>query len=789
MVGFVSNKVRIVDADRQVRDWCENNLVLDNPEWHKKHRMGLWCGNVPKEFKLYETVGTDILVPFGSVSSIAKDLNLPLKSLIGPIRSVNYKSHINTYTYQEEAVREALRARNGVIVMPCGAGKTQTGLEVVARIGGRALWLTHTQDLLNQSMNRAKSVFDCDNRSYGTITGGKVNIGEGLTFATVQTMSKLDLTEYRDCWDVVIVDECFPGNTLVTTIDGQKKIKNLLHGDLVASYNRDNGRIEFKPVVSTLKIIAHDLLKVTLCDGTAVDATSNHPFFVKGKGWVHAEEMEVGDYVMQLVRQGVRRNEKAEYNKSENKKTRLRLLLSGLRIQSGTSETGVDGGTPGKVCGTYEESERRISRTDHGADDKKKSNERPGSKIKSVGAAERDWAQTEGARRKWHGNDCAAKDARKRNTEKIDRPNCCRGISNSDKDGKRFRLSDLLQGRYCTRGADDCDRDRWVFSLFCRKAKSGQEENGVFNWVRVDSIEIQEQTSDGTFGGLCADGCVYNIEVADNNNYFANGILVHNCHRAIGSPTKVMQFYKVLSNLSCRYKFGLTATPKRADGLERSMFALLGDVIHEVSRDEVSSTTCPVNVELIRTGYMPDMDLALSGDGTINYAGLVKDLTGNSERLYNVAAKINQVAEQGATLVLANRVEYLQRLEGILTKAGRTCICLSGLDNSKAAKQERKEALRKLNAGEIDCVLASYKLAAEGLDCPNLRYVVLATPEKDPSLVQQATGRVGRKANNKECGIVVDFIDDFGMYKGWAKKRESVYKKLGYAIYAKEEEK
>jgi hypothetical protein len=31
--------------------------------------------------------------------------------------------------------------------------------------------------------------------------------------------------------------------------------------------------------------------------------------------------------------------------------------------------------------------------------------------------------------------------------------------------------------------------------------------------------------------------------------------------------------------------------------------------------------------------------------------------------------------------------------------------------------------------------------------------------------------------------------DNFGMYKGWAKKRESVYKKLGYAIYAKEEEK
>ena len=103
-----------------------------------------------------------------------------------------------------------------------------------------------------------------------------------------------------------------------------------------------------------------------------------------------------------------------------------------------------------------------------------------------------------------------------------------------------------------------------------------------------------------------------------------------------------------------------------------------------------------------------------------------------------------------------------------------------------SAKQERKEALRKLNSGEIDCIFATYQLAAEGLDCPNLRYVVFATPEKNARTVMQAVGRVARKSDDldgKKFGTVIDFIDEFGMYKSWAKKRKSYYKKLNCEIF------
>jgi superfamily II DNA or RNA helicase len=276
---------------------------------------------------------------------------------------------------------------------------------------------------------------------------------------------------------------------------------------------------------------------------------------------------------------------------------------------------------------------------------------------------------------------------------------------------------------------------------------------------------------------VCGDGYVYNIEVEDNNNYFANGYLVHNCHKAVGSPTKVMQFYKVLSALSCRYKYGLTATPERSDGLEKSMFALLGGICVEVEKETVAHTTCPVKVQMVQTDYFPSMDIVLAGDGTLNYARLVDDLTHDDERFKLILEHIPQ--DKGAVIVLGCRVEYLQRLSDAYN--GKS-LCLSGMGNSKAAKAERKEALRKLNEGELDAVFATYQLAKEGLDVPNLRYVVFATPEKDKTTVIQAAGRVGRRAEGKEYGTVIDFEDNFGMYHGWAKTRRKYYRQLDYEV-------
>ena len=87
--------------------------------------------------------------------------------------------------------------------------------------------------------------------------------------------------------------------------------------------------------------------------------------------------------------------------------------------------------------------------------------------------------------------------------------------------------------------------------------------------------------------------------------------------------------------------------------------------------------------------------------------------------------------------------------------------------------------MEALNTGELDCIFATYQLAKEGLDVPNLNYVILATPEHDKTTVIQSVGRVGRKADGKEYGTVIDFVDEFGLYKKWSRERDGFYKKIG----------
>lgn len=246
MIVTVSNNITITNPSPEVLTWCHTNLKLPNPEYAKKARMGFWVGNTPKHLFLYEIHGRDLVIPYGCLKSIAPLLkDAIVQSDFKPSVSIDYGEPIPLYPYQETAVRACVEGLYGILQSKAGSGKTQMGIALIREHGKRALWLCHTLDLVKQSKERAERYMD--KNLLGLITEGKVNIGAGVTFATIQTMSKLDLSRYRDMWDVIIVDECHRVAGTPTAMTQFSKVLNSLSArhkyGLSATVHRSDGMI------------------------------------------------------------------------------------------------------------------------------------------------------------------------------------------------------------------------------------------------------------------------------------------------------------------------------------------------------------------------------------------------------------------------------------------------------------------------------------------------------------------------------------------------------------------
>lgn len=248
MLIEVSNTLTVENPTPEMVLWCKRNLTIPNPEYAKKSRMNLWLGNTPKVLSLYETRGTTLVLPFGTLRLLPKDISdkaLFLSEFAAPVK-VNYNADVPLYDYQETAVQAMVAAQYGILQSAAGSGKTQMGIALAARLGRRTLWLCHTLDLIKQSKERAKLYMSED--LMGTITEGKVNLGEGITFATIQTMCKLDLAQYRDYWDCIITDEVHRVSGSPTAVTQYQKVLNSLSArhkyGLSATVHRSDGMIK-----------------------------------------------------------------------------------------------------------------------------------------------------------------------------------------------------------------------------------------------------------------------------------------------------------------------------------------------------------------------------------------------------------------------------------------------------------------------------------------------------------------------------------------------------------------
>ena len=247
MIVTISNNISIKNPSKEILSWCNQHLKLNNPDYAKKVRMGFWVGNTPKNLYLYEVHGDEILLPYGTLKQIQSLIKgSVVTSDFKPFTSIDYGERIPLYDYQKQAVSVAKSGLYGIIQSKAGSGKTQMGIALIKEWGRRALWVTHTRDLLDQSKERALRYMD--KSLIGTITEGKVNIGQGVTFATVQTLSNLNLSQYKDMWDVIIVDECHRVCGSPTQMTMFAKVLNSLSArhkyGLSATVHRADGMIQ-----------------------------------------------------------------------------------------------------------------------------------------------------------------------------------------------------------------------------------------------------------------------------------------------------------------------------------------------------------------------------------------------------------------------------------------------------------------------------------------------------------------------------------------------------------------
>jgi len=253
----------------------------------------------------------------------------------------------------------------------------------------------------------------------------------------------------------------------------------------------------------------------------------------------------------------------------------------------------------------------------------------------------------------------------------------------------------------------------------------------------------------------------------DLYSYFGT-ILVDEAHR-ISAP----MFSQALPKFSAKNVIGLTATPRRGDGLEEVFKSLIGPVL---SQSQAGVKTNPTVYQVSFNSYCPEKRYCQLGkDGSIKkvyLAKLINLLSENQRRNeYIVNEMIKALEKNRRVLVFSDRLEHLRILkEGLAAKMPTvtTGYYVGGM------KPEEWEV-----SAECDAIFSTYAMGKEGLDIPAMDTLYMATPKSD---VEQAIGRVVRECFGKKPPVVVDIVDTNETCEGFAQKRRWQYQKLGYPV-------
>lgn len=240
-------------------------------------------------------------------------------------------------------------------------------------------------------------------------------------------------------------------------------------------------------------------------------------------------------------------------------------------------------------------------------------------------------------------------------------------------------------------------------------------------------------------------------------------VIVDEVHMAKADVLKTM-LTGVFSNIPIRW--GLTGTIPKAEMDRVSLLVSLGPVIGKLAASELQErgvlAQCHVNIVQLKDNVE-----------FTNYQSELKHLLEDEKRLDRIAELIAKVNETGNTLVLVDRVNAGKEL---VSRLGSNAVFVNG--GTKLT--ERKEEYDEVATSDDKIIVATYGVAAVGINIPRIFNLVLIEPGKSFVRVIQSIGRGIRKAEDKDFVQIWDVTSSCKFAKRHLTQRKAFYKEANY---------
>lgn len=239
-------------------------------------------------------------------------------------------------------------------------------------------------------------------------------------------------------------------------------------------------------------------------------------------------------------------------------------------------------------------------------------------------------------------------------------------------------------------------------------------------------------------------------------------IIIDEAHQAKADALKEL-LTGVMSHVPIRW--GLTGTIPKDKYAAQALFCTIGPVIHKLSASELQDqgvlAQCHVNIVQLQD------HLEFS-----NYQSELKFLLENEKRLDKIGQIVTALSSQGNTLVLVDRVAAGVALAERIADS----VFVNGNTKSKDRKTEYDEVATATNK----VIVATYGIAAVGLNIPRIFNLVLIEPGKSFVRVIQSIGRGIRKAEDKDSVEIYDITSSCKFSKRHLTTRKAFYKDANY---------